>query len=146
VRCKRYLGTKSDSDLVRNDTMAPVNKLFKEPPAYKLPLSKGNDLLVKFVYKPLLVDEFGDPVLDVNGNKQYFEDNYPVGATVSLTIDSEPPVIFEAEIIGSVAVVIGDFLALDDVKNGALWRTVINYPDGINKVMCNGIVIRADGK
>jgi hypothetical protein len=126
--------------------MVAVRQLFSEPPAYKLPLSKGNDLLVKFIYKPLVVDGAGSPVLDANGKKQFVEENYPVGSSVSFFIDSEPPVVFEAEITESVAVVLGDFLAIDGVKNGALWRVVLTYPDGVNKVMCNGIVVRADGK
>lgn len=126
--------------------MVAVRQLFNEPPAYKLPLSKGNDLLVKFVYKPLMVDEFGEPILDVNGKKQFVKANYPDGAVVNFIIDSDTQISFEAEISGADAFVIGDYLATDGVKNGCLWRTVITYENGINKVMCNGIVIRADGK
>lgn len=126
--------------------MVAVRQLFSEPPAYKLPLSKGNDLLVKFVYKPLVVDGAGDPVLDVSGKKQFVEAPYPAGSTVSFILESEPEVSFAAEITDSVAVILGDHLAIDDIKNGTLWRVVITYADGVDKVMCNGMVIRADGK
>jgi hypothetical protein len=127
--------------------MAGVRKkLFQEPPAFELPLSKGNDLLVKCVYKPLVVDEFGAPVLDVNGKKQFAVAPYPMGATVTMEIDSIPQGVFVASISESEAIVFGDHLLVDDTKNGTLWRIILTYQNNVNKVMCNGIVIRADGK
>lgn len=126
--------------------MVAVKKLFKEPPAFQLPLSKGNDLLVTCVYKPLIVDESNAPILDVNGKKQFAVAPYPDGAEVTMAIDSMPEGVFVATIDGSEATIFGDHLLVDDTKNGTLWRIVLTYQNGVDKVMCNGYVVRADGK
>ena len=121
-------------------------KLFEAPPAFQLPLSKGQDLSVRFVYKPLVVDGFDEPVLDVDGNRQYAEADYPAGATVTLTIDSDTPVSSAATISGSEAAVLVDHLLIDDILRGKWWRLVISYTDGLDRVICNGQTVRADGK
>lgn len=106
--------------------------------------------MVNFVYKPLLIDGNGDPILDGEGKKQYVVANYPDGSSVQLIIeldaDGDEEIVLEATIVDSVATVHGDYVPLRSVKTGRLWRSVITYADTINKTMCNGIVVRYDGK
>jgi hypothetical protein len=118
--------------------------LFPPPPVYDLPLSKGGDLYVDFVYKPVVVDDDGEPVL-VDGEYQFEEADFPSGSSVKLTIDSDPEVSATAVIDGSHAVVQSDYLSVDAVKGGKFWRLVITYADGLDEVLANGKTIRKDG-
>lgn len=125
--------------------------LFDPPPTFTLPLSKGGDLYCQFVYKPLVVDGDGDPVLDINGGKQFAEADYPAGATVNLTIDaasdgSTAAIAIPAVISGSRATVSEDHLVVDDVPKNTFWRVVITYTGDVDVVMCNGLTSRNDGK
>ena len=120
--------------------------LFNPPPMFTLPLSKGRDLHCTFVYKPLVTDEGGDPVLDEDGNRQYVEADYPDGATVTLTIDADEPVEGAATITGSRAIVHIDSDLVDPIGKGKLWRTTLTYEDGLDIVMVNGQTGRSDGK
>jgi hypothetical protein len=121
-----------------------MSNLFNPPPSFALPLSKYGDLDVTFVYKPLVVDGSGNPILDGNGKYQYAVANYPNGATVSLNIDGLSPIV--ATITGSQAAVFADHLVVDPVAKNAFWAAVITYANGKDQVMCNGQVTREDGK
>jgi hypothetical protein len=123
-----------------------MTKLFDTPTVFELPLSKGGDLYVTFVYKPLLVNEDGDPILDGNGKRQYVESDYPTGSTVQLVIDGTTPIVVDGEITGSQAVFWEDKFSVDTAKNGKLWRVVLTYEGGLDQVLCNGTVVRADGQ
>jgi hypothetical protein len=98
-----------------------MTTLFDPPPTFELPLSKGGDLIADFIYKPLVVDENGDPVL-VNGNKQYVVTDYPAGAAVKMQIDAPTPVDESATITGHHAVVVVDF-ALTQPLRAMSYRT-----------------------
>lgn len=117
--------------------------LFDPPPSFDLPLSKGGDLIVDFIYRPLLTGTDGDPVLDVNGKKQYPVTDYPTGAVVVMQID--PNISQSAVITGHHATVTVDHALTDPIKPGRLWRQKITYSDGRDVVLCNGKVIRKDG-
>lgn len=126
-----------------------MTKLFDPPQVFELPVSKGGDLHFGFRYMPLTVDDGGEPVLDEHGNKQYHEADYPDGSSVQVVIDTdvtEEPIEIDADITGSMAVVLADKEIADTIKNKKLWRAVITYSTGIDKVMCNGTVVRNDGK
>lgn len=126
-----------------------MTTLFDPPPIYDLPISKGSDLFFGFIYKPLVVDEDGDPVLDGGGNKQYVAADYPDGSSVKLVIETDDPaapISVTATIDGSMATVLEDYLIADTVKNGKLWRAVITYSNGLDQVLANGVVARWDGK
>lgn len=123
-----------------------MTSLFSPPAIFELPLSKGGDLHCSFVYKPLVVDEDGVPILDGQGNKQYAVANYPVGATVNLIVDSDTTITAAAVIVGSVATVHEDKAVADLIANNKLWRVVITYSDALDVVMANGTVARYDGK
>lgn len=120
-----------------------MTELFPSPQVFELPLTKGRDLYCEFVYEPLVVDGNGDPVL-LNGQPQYARADYPAGATVTMTIDTDEPVTGTAEITGDTAVVLIDHLAVDAVK-GKLWRLGITYTSGVDDVLANGKTIRKDG-
>lgn len=124
-------------------------RLYEPPPTFELPLSKGGDVYFGIVYKPLVVDEAGEPVLDDEGKRQYAEADYPDGATVQVVIETNPPeapdLVIDADIAGSVATVWGDVIDTDTVKPGKLWRATITYADGLDKVLCNGKTSRFDG-
>jgi len=123
-----------------------MTNLIDPPNKFTLPLSRGRDLYCVFVYKPLVVDEEGEPVLDGSGNRQYAVADYPEGSTVMLVIDDTEAIEIEATIDGSNATVWEDHATVDAVKAGKLWRTVITYADGLDDVLCNGTTIREDGK
>lgn len=123
-----------------------MTNLFEPPPVFALPVSKGGDLHVTFVYKPLLVNENGDPVLS-GGQKQYIETDYPDGSSVQLVIETDgEPITADATITGSKATVHEDKAVADEVKNAKLWRVVITFADGFDQVMANGTTVRYDGK
>lgn len=119
--------------------------IINPPPVFELPVSKGGDLKADFVYKPLVVDGDGEPVLDIDGNRQYEITDYPVGATVKLVIDTSTPTIGTAVITDAHAVILIDRVACDTVDDYTLWRCVLTYSDGYDQVICNGQVIRSDG-
>jgi hypothetical protein len=120
---------------------APVNT---GPPRSTLTLVKGEDVDVVFVYKTLLVDGQGDPILDGNGAKQFVEADYPMGMTVSLAID--PSIVGQAAVTLSRARVVIDHTLVDKVRAGALWRLVLTDSDGIDRVPINGVIARSDGQ
>jgi len=126
--------------------MATIPNFLKPPPVFNLPLTKGQDLYVKIVYRTLLVDEEGAPVLDDDDKKQYVVTDYPEGATVSIIIDTTEPTEFAAEIDGSVATILGDYLITDAIKPKLLWRAKMVPADDIDKVLCNGLTTREDGQ
>lgn len=123
-----------------------MSNLFNPPPAFTLPLSLGGDLHVDFIYKPMVVNSSGQPVLDSNGKPQYAVANYPAGASVKLVIEGEPDIVGNATISGSHAVVHLNYTVTDTVRRGTLWAAIITYADGLDKVICNGKVVRSDGK
>lgn len=92
------------------------------PQALVLPLTTGRDLYVDFVYKTLVVDADGEPVLDSKRKPQYVRTNYPVGASVTLEIDTEPPTTASAVITDEHAVINIDFAVTDDIPRNVKWR------------------------
>jgi hypothetical protein len=120
--------------------------LFDPPPIFGLPFSKGGDLYFGFIYKPLVVDEAGLPILDSGGKKQYEITDYPADSTLELFIETDAePIIVEADIAGSLATFWEDKEVADTVVKGKLWRAVITYGNGLDQVMCNGTTVRSDG-
>ena len=63
--------------------MPTIPDLYDAPPKANLVLAKGEDVDVDFVYKPMVVDLAGEPVLDGNGNPTYEVEDYPAGSTVT---------------------------------------------------------------
>lgn len=120
--------------------VAPLNY---GPPRSKLTLVKGEDVDVYFTYKALVVDVGGNPVLDVDGKKQYVEADYPAGMTVTFHID--PSISVEAAISTSRARVLIDHTLVDKVRAGAMWRIVFTDAQGVDRVPLNGVVARSDG-
>lgn len=117
------------------------------PPNVKdLPLSKGRDLYLQIVYKPLLVDGSNNPILDGQGKPQYVVANYPGGATIKLEIDTTPKTTVNGTITTSVATFLLDYLLVDVIKAGLLYRVKITYSSGIDDVLVNGKTARKDGK
>src|SRR5262245_19818611 len=115
------------------------------PARFALPLATGGDLYVGFIYKPLVTDESGEPVLDADGKRQYAVADYPAGATLALTIDTATPIIVDADIVGAVATVWEDKAVADTVAANLLWRAVLTLADGRDVVLCNGRTMRSDG-
>jgi hypothetical protein len=107
--------------------------LFPTPTKLDLPLSKGNDLLVNFRNNP-------------SGDGVTFTD-WGVGVTVTLVVDGATPVNAVASISGAVASVRVDSSTCDLVKNGVLWRLLVDTPGtpDTQTVAANGKVVRADG-
>jgi hypothetical protein len=119
--------------------------LLRPPRQFSLPLSRGNDLYATFVYKTLVVDLNGNPIL-LNGVKQYIVTNYPDGAAVTLFIDSTNPATeVDATISGSQAQISASHNITDAIPSGITWRLVIAYANGQNVVICNGLTVRKDG-
>jgi hypothetical protein len=123
-----------------------MTQLFASPAVYELPLSRGGDLYVTLVYKPLVVDVDGEPILDGQGNRQYAPADFPDNSTISLVIDHDTPITIDGTIDGSAAIFMEDKAVVDDVKKGKLWRIVLAYDGGLDQVLVNGTVVRADGK
>lgn len=122
--------------------------LFAPPTALSLPLSLGGDLNCNFIYKPLVVDGSGNPILDVNGKYQFAVANYPSGATVTLTIGDSDITLASATatITNANAVVNIPHIVTDTIPHNVLWRVVLTYTSGVSVVMANGRILRKDGK
>ena len=119
-----------------------VQPLYGVPPKAVLPLVKGEDVDVDFIYKPMTLNENGDPLL-VDGKPVYEEGDFPAGSTLSLAID--PGVVGLAEIDGSRAKINIDHTKVDRIKVGSLWRLVLTV-DGFDRVLLNGKISRSDGQ
>lgn len=118
-----------------------VQPLYGVPPRTVLPLVKGEDVSVEFVYKPMVLDNQGDPVL-VDGEPQFVEDDFPEGSILTLVI--EPSVSGLAQIDGSRASVSIDHTAVDKIRAGSLWRLILSV-NGLDRVLINGRTTRSDG-
>lgn len=118
--------------------------LINPPDTFELPVSKGGDFQAIFVYKPMVVDANGEPVL-VAGEPQYAITDYPIGAVVTLTIDAIPPVSGVATIDGPRATVVIDKADADTVLDYQLWRLVMTV-GSLDQVLANGQVVRSDGQ
>lgn len=118
--------------------------LIEPPDNFDLPVSKGGDLQAVFIYKPIVVDENGLPVL-LNGKPQYQVTDFPPGATVTLVVESTPPISGEAVIIGPKATVSIDKAEADTIKSYQLWRLVMTVGT-LDEVLVNGQIVRSDGR
>lgn len=126
-----------------------ATSLFDPPPIFDLPFSKGSDLYFEFEYMPVVVDGDGNPILDVQGNYQYAVADYPVGSSAQLIVEAESgDLIVVGDIVGAIATFWEDKANVgpDNVKANQLWRVLVTYADGYDKVICNGVVKRWDGK
>lgn len=117
--------------------------LVPPPPSFALPLSLGDDFDANFVYKPLVVDGSGNPVLDANGNRQYAAANYPSGASVVLEIDTTPQVTANATISGSVASISIPHSVADTIPKSSIWRVKLVQGSTV-QVLANGKTTRKD--
>jgi acetyl esterase/lipase len=120
-----------------------VTYLFDPPQRFDLPLTKGRDLYFDFIYKPLLVDGSGDPILDVNGKKQYQVANYPGGAVVTLEIDTSPQTTATATISTHHATVSVDYALADAIATQVPWRIKM-VVSGVDDVLAHGKTKRVD--
>ena len=121
-----------------------ADALFASRPVFDLPLTKGDDLSVTFVYKEPVTDEDGEFVLDDKGRVQYAAADYPDGATVALEVDTKPARSFDAVITGSEAYVHQAFTVTDLIPKNTPWRVKITYTGGLNKVAAHGKTVRND--
>lgn len=109
---------------------APVSSdAFPRPPRQTLPLSKGGDLLVDFL-------QMIDGVYE----------NYDSGVTVTLVIDTVPPIVAVASVSAYHAECQVDSAVTDDVPENIPWRCVVSYPTTPTSevVAMNGLTARAD--
>lgn len=120
-----------------------AQKLYGVPPKVTLPLVKGEDVDVTFVYRPALLDPNGEVVLGLDDKPIYEEDDFPEGAQVTLII--EPAVTGVAVIDGSRAQVNIDHALVDRVRPGTLWRLVLRVSE-LDRVLINGTTTRSDGQ
>jgi hypothetical protein len=117
--------------------------LFSPPPDFTLPLTKNRDLHFDFLYKPLVVDTNGEPILDANGNPQYQVADYPVGAIVTIEIDTPTPTTSNATITGPHAVIEIDYATVNPIRSNVAWR--LRLINGTwDDVVTQGRTIRAD--
>lgn len=118
-----------------------VQPLYGVPPKAILPLVKGEDVDVDFIYKPMVLNNDGTPHL-ISGAPHYAEDDFPEGAVLALII--EPNIRGDAIIEGSHGKVNIDHTRIDRVRAGSLWRLVLTI-EGIDRVLLNGSTTRSDG-
>lgn len=124
-----------------------VQNLVDPVPLFSLPLSKGGDLIVTFVYMAMLVDEENDPILDDNGKEQFVATDYPDGSVLTFTIEHSAGDVEQIAVIsGSEAVVVIDKLLVNPIKNNALWRAILTDIDDLDIPFCNGFITRYDGR
>ena len=107
--------------------------LFPTPPAYTLPLVKGQDLIVTFKRT-------------VGGEPEPYED----GTTVTLIIDTgDTPTEAVAAITGADAVARIESEEADLIPTGRLWRCRVSVPGDVESddvVAVHGKTGRFDGK
>lgn len=120
-----------------------AQKLYDVPPKVILPLVKGEDVHVSFVYRLAQLDEDGELVLGVDNNPIYEETDFPEGAEVVLVID--PTITGEAVIDGAYASINIDHSRVDKVRAGTLWRLVMTVGE-VDRVLVNGVTARSDGR
>ena len=122
--------------------------LLLPPKKFTLPLTKNRDLYCVFVYKPLVTDVNGNPILTASGLRQYQVANDPAGCTVKLVIDdgSTEGILVMGTITGSKAEFWANHNLVNGVKAGKLWRVVIRYTNELDDVLCQGTITREDGK
>lgn len=110
--------------------------LIDPTPTFSLPVSAGGAVVVNF--------QQVDP-----GDESTFVD-YGVGVSVTLTIDTTPPIVAEAVVSGHDAVVRveADSTSAVAMPRGTLWRVVVTTPgDPPTPIVgANGTVARYDGK
>lgn len=122
-----------------------MTALFNSAPIYDLPLTKGDDLALRFVYCELVVDDNGDPVLNSKGLAQFEIADYPDGAAVQVEIDTRPtPQVFEASISGHDATIQASSATIDLIPARLPWRVQIIFTDGLTKVGAHGKTVRND--
>lgn len=109
--------------------------LFKPPPVYALPVSKGGDLIVDFRNK-------------VRGSSPATYTDYPSGVAVLLIIDTDVPIQATATISTSHAVVRVESEVADTILAGKLWRCIYRVPGtpATEVIVANGRTERHDGK
>lgn len=128
-----------------------MDTLYPTAPVKPLPLVKGEDVDVTITYKPLLVDEAGEPILDEAGKKQYIETDWPEGYELTLIVERSSRDGDQAEgvatITGSKARMRIDHLEVDKAKPDQLWRIVRTdtLDDDLDKVILQGKTKRYDG-
>ena len=118
--------------------------LIYTPPAFALPLTKGRDLHIDFLYQPAIVDGNGVPVLDAQGQYQFEIADYPAGSTVALSIETTPVLVSAAVIAGSHALVHVDHLVTDVIPSGLAWSLTLTSASGWDDVLSHGPTLRAD--
>lgn len=112
-----------------------MTTLFKPPPVYGLPLSKGGDLIVDFRNK-------------VPGSDPPAYADYPDGVQIKLVIDTDTPIQATAVMSTSHAVVRVESEVADTIPGGKLWRCIYQQAGSptTDKVAANGRTERYDGK
>lgn len=121
--------------------MAVTNSLLiPGPAALDLPVSNHGDFYARFVYKPVIVDVNGEPVLDAQGNYQFAVADYPPGASVTLHIDCAPPLVQPAVIDGPSAEVLIDKAVTGALVGSPTWSLVLTFADGFDKAIIEGRV------
>jgi hypothetical protein len=111
------------------------------PPALlDLPISNHADFYARFVYKPVVVDVNGEPVL-LAGKYQFVVADYPAGSSVTLIIDTNPPLVVDAVITDQFAEVLIDKAVTATIGIGSTWSLVLTFADGFDKAIMEGKVI-----
>lgn len=109
-----------------------ATNLVPPTPKYRLPVSKGGDLVFDFRRK--VPDS--DPVSYTN---------YDAGTEVNFVLQRDVEVTIAATVSTSHAVVKIDNAVADTLLDGETWRLVVTFPDGTDVVAANGDVKRYDG-
>lgn len=109
--------------------------LFDPPPVYSLPISRGGDLIVDFKNK-------------VPDSSPATYEDYPVGVTVVLVIDTDAPVTATAAISTHHAVVRIESEVADTIPKSKLWRCIYRVAGSpvTDVIVANGQTERHDGK
>lgn len=113
--------------------MSSVTNLFDPPPKYVLPLSLGGDLSVDFKNNP-------------SGDAVTFEP-YDLNITVTLHIDTDPPIAQDAIISAEHAIVKIESAVTDLILTGTKWRLIVTTTEtdpSTETVAANGKIKRYD--
>lgn len=122
-----------------------ADALYNSAAVYDLPLTKGDDLALRFVYCELHVDENGDPILDGKGRAQFEVKDYPEGAAVRLEIDTRPDqLVIDAVIDGHDAMIHAPAEVVDKVPGRIAYRVKSILSPDLAKVPTHGKTVRND--